>query len=123
MQILLTGIPCRTSKYITGFILLYYAIIQNRQSILSEGRETVKVCIEKPVDYGFKSATCWLPDYRWEKIEGYTQEEIAGLQELVQSLSATIYELAREGASSMPQLFRIGSYVTYFWINENDPVF
>ena len=66
-------------------------------SILSDGRETVKVCIEKPVDYGFKSATCWLPDYRWENIEGYTQEEIAGLQEFVQSLSATIFELAREG--------------------------
>ena len=71
--------------------------IVHSESILSEGWETVKVCIEKPVDYGFKSATCWLPDYRWENIEGYTQEEIAGLQELVQSLSATIYELAREG--------------------------
>ena len=71
--------------------------IVHSESILSEGRETVKVCIEQPVDYGFKSATCWLPDYRWENIEGYTQEEIAGLQELVQSLSATIYELAREG--------------------------
>ena len=71
--------------------------IVHSESILSEGRETVKVCIEKPVDYGFKSATCWLPDYRWENIEGYTQEEIAGLKELVQSLSATIYELAREG--------------------------
>ena len=22
----------------------------------------------------------------------------------------------------MPQLFRIGSYVIYFWINENDPL-
>ena len=71
--------------------------IVHSESILSEGRETVKVCIEKPVDYGFKSATCWLPDYRWENVEGYTQEEIAVLQELVQSLSATIYELAREG--------------------------
>ena len=37
--------------------------IVHSESILSEGRETVKVCIEKPVDYGFKSATCWLPDY------------------------------------------------------------
>ena len=71
--------------------------IVHSESIFSEGRELVKVCIEKPVDYGFKSATCWLPDYRWENIEGYTQEEIAGLNELVQSLSATIYELARDG--------------------------
>ena len=71
--------------------------IVHSESILSEGRELVRVCIEKPVDYGFKSATCWLPDYRWENIEGYTQEEITGLTELVQSLSATIYELARDG--------------------------
>ena len=71
--------------------------IVHSESILSEGRELVKVCVEKPVDYGFKSATCWLPDYRWEKIEGYTQEEIASLQELIQSLAATIYELARDG--------------------------
>ena len=71
--------------------------IVHSESILSEGRELVKVCVEKPVDYGFKSATCWLPDYRWENVVGYTQEEIAGLEEFIQSLSATIYELAREG--------------------------
>ena len=71
--------------------------IVHSESIISGDRETVKVCIEKPVDFGFKSATCWLPDYRWEKVEGYTQEEIDGLQELIQSLAATIYELAREG--------------------------
>lgn len=71
--------------------------IVHSESIINDGKETVKVCIEKPVDYGFKSATCWLPDYRWEKIEGYTQEEINELQELIQSLAATIYELAREG--------------------------
>ena len=71
--------------------------IVHSESRMSDGREVVKVCIEKPIDYGFKSATCWLPDYRWEKIEGYTQEEIASLQELIQSLAATIYELARDG--------------------------
>ena len=71
--------------------------IVHSESILSDGKETVKVCIEKPIDYGFKSATCWLPDYRWEKVEGYSSEEIAELQELIQSLAATIYELAREG--------------------------
>ena len=71
--------------------------IVHSESILSDGREMVKVCIEKPIEYGFKSATCWLPDYRWENIEGFTQEEIGSLQELVQSLAATIYELAREG--------------------------
>ena len=32
----------------------------------------VKVYIETPDDLGgFQNATCWLPDYKWEDIEGY----------------------------------------------------
>ncbi len=72
-------------------------IVHSESRISENGQEIVKVCIEKPIDYGFKTATCWLPDYRWENVEGYTQEEIAALQELIQSLAATIYELARDG--------------------------
>ena len=71
--------------------------IVHSESMMIDDKEKVKVCIEKPVDYGFKSATCWLPDYQWEKVEGYTREEIDSLQEMIQSLAATIYELAREG--------------------------
>lgn len=58
--------------------------------------QIVKVCIEKPVDYGFKSATCWLPDYCWEKVEGYTEEEISSLGKLIHNLAATIYESVRD---------------------------
>ena len=33
----------------------------------------VKVYIETPDEFGgFHNATCWLPDYRWEDIEGYS---------------------------------------------------
>ncbi len=71
--------------------------IVHSESIMEDGREKVRVCVEKPVDYGFKSATCWLPDYTWEKIEGFSRDEIAQLQELIQSLAHTIYELARDG--------------------------
>lgn len=71
--------------------------IVHSESIVEDGREKVKVCIERPVDFGFKSATCWLPDYQWENIEGFTQDEIAELQELIQSLAHTIIELARDG--------------------------
>ena len=71
--------------------------IVHSESIMEDGREKVRVCIEKPVDYGFKSATCWLPDYTWEKVEGFSRDEIAQLQELIQSLAHTIYELARDG--------------------------
>ena len=71
--------------------------IVHSESIVQDGRERVKVCVEKPVDYGFKSATCWLPDYTWEKVDGFTSEEIARLQEFIQSLAHTIFELARDG--------------------------
>ena len=71
--------------------------IVHSESIMEDGREKVRVCIEKTVDYGFKSATCWLPDYTWEKVEGFSRDEIAQLQELIQSLAHTIYELARDG--------------------------
>ncbi len=71
--------------------------IVHSESMQDSGREKVKVCIEKPVDWGFKSATCWLPDYQWEKVEGFTPEEIDDLQALVQSLAHVIIELARDG--------------------------
>lgn len=71
--------------------------IVHSESIVEDGREKVRVCIEKPVEYGFKSATCWLPDYSWEKVEGFSRDEIAQLQELIQSLAHTLFELARDG--------------------------
>ena len=71
--------------------------IVHSESMLIGDRECVRVCVEKPVEGGFKSATCWLPEDRWENVQGYTDEEIDQLQELIQSLAATIYELAREG--------------------------
>ena len=71
--------------------------IVHSESMWENGKEVVKVCIEKPVENGFHSATCWLPDYRWEKVVGFSRDELASLQELVESLSAVIIELAREG--------------------------
>lgn len=61
------------------------------------GKEKVKVVFEKPIYGGFKHAECWLPDYKWENIEGYTDQEIKELQSVVKDLSAVIISLAREG--------------------------
>ena len=39
----------------------------------------VKVYIETPDDFGgFHNATCWLPDYKWEDIHGYSETELLG---------------------------------------------
>ena len=71
--------------------------IVHSEVIQQDGRECVKVCIEQPVEGGFHSAVCWLPDYSWEKIHGFSQEEINHLQALLQNLAHIIIELARDG--------------------------
>lgn len=62
-----------------------------------DGKEQVKVCIEKPVYGGFHSAVCYLPDYSWTDIQGFSPDEIAEFQELLESLAHIIIQLAREG--------------------------
>ena len=44
---------------------------------------TVKVYIETPNDTGgFHHATCWLPEYKWQDIKGYSNLEIAYFKKL-----------------------------------------
>lgn len=62
-----------------------------------DNKKQVKVCIEKPVFGGFHSAVCYLPDYSWENIQGFSSEEINYFQELLESLAHVIIELAGEG--------------------------
>lgn len=62
-----------------------------------DGKEQVKVCIEKPVYGGFHSAVCYLPDYSWTDIQGFSTDEINEFQELLESLAHVIIQLAREG--------------------------
>ena len=44
--------------------------IVHSEILENSGKEEVEVRIEKPVQGGFYSATCWLPEYRWENIQG-----------------------------------------------------
>ncbi len=60
--------------------------IVHSESMIKDGREQVKVVIEKPVFGGFHSAVCWLPDLRWEQIQGFSQEEIKNYQKYVELL-------------------------------------
>ena len=50
--------------------------IVHSEPLMVDGREKVKVVIEQPVIGEFHSAVCWLLDYTWEKIEGFSREEI-----------------------------------------------
>ena len=59
---------------------------------------TVKVYIETPDDNGgFHSAVCWLPQYKWENINGYTESEMAFFQELIRNNAHLILEFSQDG--------------------------
>ncbi len=62
-----------------------------------DGTEQVRVYIERPVDGGFESAWCILPDYRWEDVEGISEGEIKEFTELLSSMSHLIFRFARDG--------------------------
>ena len=62
----------------------------------SDGR--VKVYIETPDNEGgFRNATCWLPDFQWEKINGYTDEEMQRWNKLIHDNAHLIIEFSQEG--------------------------
>ena len=71
--------------------------IVHSEVIEKNGREKVEVRIEKPVYGGFHSASCWLPDYRRENIDGFSEEEIKYFQEYLKFVAHIIMQLAREG--------------------------
>jgi hypothetical protein len=59
---------------------------------------TVKVYIETPdLSDGFHSAVCWLPDYRWEKIKGYSASEMDFFKRLIRNNAHLIIEFSQEG--------------------------
>ncbi|MGN1202483.1 MAG: hypothetical protein ACI4RF_04250 [Eubacterium sp.] len=58
----------------------------------------VKVYIERPDEkLGFRHAACWLPEYKWEDIYAFSEEEIKGFQEIIESMAHLIMEFSQEG--------------------------
>jgi hypothetical protein len=62
----------------------------------SDGR--VKVYIETPdLKDGFHNATCWLPEYNWENIFGYSEIEMDYFKQLIRDNAHLIMEFSQEG--------------------------
>lgn len=58
----------------------------------------VKVYIETPDEKdGFHHAVCWLPDYKWEDVTGYKDEEMSRYQKFMVDNAHLIMEFAQEG--------------------------
>ena len=59
---------------------------------------SVKVYIETPDENGgFHSAVCWLPQYKWENIKGYSEDDMIDLQELIRNNAHLILEFSQDG--------------------------
>ena len=64
--------------------------------ILKCGR--VKVYIETPDEKdGFHNAICYLPDYKWENINGYSDMEMSYFKKLIRENAHLIMEFSQEG--------------------------
>ena len=59
--------------------------------MLSDGR--VKVYIEQADEKdGFHYATCYLPDYSWEGIYGFSEDEMMRFRKLVKANAHLLYQ-------------------------------
>lgn len=64
--------------------------------MLPDGK--VKIYIETPDEKDcFHNAYCILPEYEWKDINGFTDEEIAKFQEIIESTAHLIMEFSQEG--------------------------
>jgi len=75
-----------------GTEIVYSDVLRDAQ-----GKEIVKVYMEQPIQLGFKSAYCYLPEYRWENVEGFTSDEMEHLKDIVKTTSHLIIQFARQG--------------------------
>ncbi|MEY8316262.1 hypothetical protein AALB19_02960 [Oscillospiraceae bacterium 50-58] len=78
----------------------FMTLDDNTEIVHSEMKEDgrVKVYLERPDEKdGFHHAACWLPDYTWEDISGFSAEDMERFQEVIQSTAHLILEFSQEG--------------------------
>ena len=78
----------------------YMTLDDDTEIVHSEMKEdgTVKVYIETPDDFGgLHNAICWLPDYKWENIDGYSDAEMSYFRQLIRNNAHLIIEFSQEG--------------------------
>ena len=71
--------------------------VVHSEAYVENNMEKVKVYFEKPVEGGVESAYCYLPEYRWDQIIGFSEDEIAKMREYLGSVAHIIIELSRQG--------------------------
>ncbi len=71
--------------------------IVHSQIIEENNVQKVIVHFERPTVDGFDYARCELPEYKWIQRKGYSDEEIALFEQLLQSNAHLLYQYAAEG--------------------------
>ncbi len=66
----------------------YVQLNDGTQFAYTETREdgAVRVAVERPVDFGFDNAECYLPAVEWFNIEGFSAGDLNFLTEFVGSI-------------------------------------
>ena len=78
----------------------YLTLDEDTEIVHSETQKDgrVKVYIEKPDEKDcFHHATCWLPDYQWEDVYGFSEAEMSRYTDVVESTAHLILRFAEEG--------------------------
>ena len=78
----------------------FMTLDDNTEIVHSEMKEDgrVKVYLERPDEKDcFHHAVCWLPGYAWEDIFGFSDEDMARFQEVIQSTAHLILQFSQEG--------------------------
>ena len=84
----------------TGMMYPFMTLNDDTEITHSEMKEDgrVKVYIETPDEKdGFHHAVCWLPEYQWENIQGYTEDEMSYYRQLIRNNAHLIIECSRDG--------------------------
>jgi len=61
------------------------------------GEKTVEVHFERATDFGFDTARCSLPSYKWIKIDGFSDNEIDFFENLLRSNAHLFFKYAEIG--------------------------
>ncbi len=76
----------------------YMTLADDTEVTFSETKSdgTVGVWIETPIDGGFKSAHCTLPNLEWDSIRGYDNEELKWFEDYLRNNEVLILEMSWE---------------------------
>ena len=92
----------------------YVQLDDGTQFAYSETRDdgTVRVAVERPVDFGFDHAECFLPVVKWFNVEGFTADDLNFLIEFIY-IKRPVYLRARRTPKSRTGGFGAGPLTFY----------